>query len=443
MAHDTIYDFAIMGGGVVGCAVAFEASRSPEIQSFVLLEKYAAVAQVSSNVLANAETLHQGAKETNFPFVKALEMKRRSDQLIEYLVTRGKGVYRKMPSMVIGVTPEEVQKLEARYEMLKPYFPDLEFIRGERIGAIEPKVMEGRNEEEKKRIVALYSMGYAVDYEQLAQSFMREAAEEAEVLGKTFDVFFRTKARTITRGDDGLYVITTNRGTFRAKVIVVCAGPYSLGFAQKLGHPKALEYAILPAAGSFYYIPRKVLNGKVYTVQDDHIPFAAPHADRAVYNEHETRLGPTTIILPFFERYHFSTLLDFIRMGLVSPGAYMRTVCRILLDARFRLFELKNILYNIPWLGKYLFMRWAAKKIIPTIRMRDLHFGRGMGGIRPQLLNLVTRELEMGIGKFVGEFGIFNVTPSPGASSCMGNAIEDIALVESLLDEWERRYGRR
>lgn len=439
--HTTIFDCAIIGGGVVGCAEAFEASFSPKIKSILLLEKYAAVAQVNSNVLANAETLHEGAKETNFSLAKALEMQRRANYLIEYLKIRGTGIYRKIPSMVIGITPEEVKKLAARYAMLKPYFPGLELIHGERIAEIEPKVMEGRSQEEKERITALYSMGYAVDYEQLAQSFVRETVKETEARGKKFDVFFRTKVLNIARDDNGLHYIETNRGMFRAKVIIVCAGPYSLKFAQKLNHPKACEYAILPIAGGFFYTAFQMVNGKVYTVQDEHIPVAKIHVDRAVYNEHETRLGPLAIFLPLFELYHLVTSADFMRMGFANPWAYGTAVLKILTNRNLFAFEVQNIIYNTPIIGKYFFVRWAARKIIPEIRARDLHFGRGMGGIRPQLLNLKTGELEMGIGKFIGEFNICNVTPSPGASACRGNAIEDIAVVEKFLDEWKQKYG--
>lgn len=436
------YDLAIVGGGVVGCAAYFRASLSPKVQSTILLEKYEAVAQVNSNVLANAETLHRGDKETNFDLVKALKMKQWSDYLLEYLKERGEGVYATVPSMVLGVGKKEAKQLEERYEMIKSHYPDLQKIGWEDIAAIEPKVLEERSGEEKKNLIALYSMGYAVDYEQLAQSFVREAYKEAEARRKKFDVFFRTKVIDIKKDTDVFY-IHTNHGMFRAKVIIVCAGPYSLIFAKKLGLTEAEHYAILPVAGSFYYSNRKLLNGKVYTVQDSYIPFAAPHADRAVYNENETRFGSTAIILPFFERKHFWTIIDFIRMGFWQPFSYMKTLLHILADQKLRTFEIKNLLYNIPMIGKWFFIKYAARKIIPTLKYSDLNFGKGMGGIRPQLIDLRTKTLIMGLGKFIGDCCIFNVTPSPGASSCDGNAREDIAKVEEFLEEWEQKQKEK
>ncbi|MBI2639952.1 MAG: FAD-dependent oxidoreductase [Candidatus Sungbacteria bacterium] len=444
------YDLVIIGGGVVGTAVYFRAALSFEIRSAALLEKHHAVAQVNSNVLANAETAHRGDKETNFSLPKALRMHAFYKYLVAYLKERGHGAYVELPAMVISTNVEEANLLRMRFKMLKPHYPDLELIGWQEIAAIEPKVVEGRNEDEKKHLYALYSKGHAVDYAQLAESFVREGDKEAKANGKEFHAFFRTKVFGIERDADNTYLVKTNRGVFRAKTLVISAGPYSLMFAKRLGvrHAEnglpAEEYAILPVAGSFHYTTEKFLNGKVYTVQDENIPFAAPHADRAVYNENETRIGPTAIVLPFFERHHFSTIVDFMKMGMLRPWDYFLTLLRVLGDPRLSRFELKNILYNFPILGKWFFLKWGAQKVIPTMRFRDLHFGRGMGGIRPQLLNLKTRKLEMGLGKFVGDSDnpvICNVTPSPGASSCMGNAIEDIELVESFLKERGVRNG--
>lgn len=437
-------DLLIVGGGVVGTAVYFRASLSPAIRSAGLIEKYHKVAQVNSNVLANAETAHRGDKETNFPLSKALKMYEFYKHLLAYLKERGHGTYVELPSMVISTNAKEVELLRARFEMLKPHYPDLRLIGWKEIAEIEPKVVEGRSDEEKKHLIALYSKGHAVDYERLSESFVREGDKEAHAQGKDFKTFFRTKVLDIGRDAEGIYGVKTNRGTLHAKTLVICAGPYSLMFAKRLGlrhaekNLSAEEYAILPVAGSFYYTLEKFMNGKVYTVQDDNIPFAAPHADRAVYNENETRLGPPAIILPFFERHHFSTIVDFVSMGMLRLRDYILTLLSVLSDPKFFRFELKNILYTLPWIGRMCFLRLGVRKIIPTMRYRDLRFAKGSGGIRPQLLNLKTRKLEMGLGKFKGDKDnpvICNVTPSPGASSCLGNAIEDIEVVEKFLKE--------
>ncbi len=48
--------------------------------------------------------------------------------------------------------------------------------------------------------------------------------------------------------------------------------------------------SILSVAGSFYYAHGHWLNGKVYTMQNPKLPFAATHGDPDVHNPMETRL---------------------------------------------------------------------------------------------------------------------------------------------------------
>ena len=61
-------------------------------------------------------------------------------------------------------------------------------------------------------------------------------------------------------------------------------------------------------------------------------------------------------------------------------------------------------------------------------------FAKGVGGTRPQIINNSTRKLEMGEAKIVGDKIIFNITPSPGASTCLGNAYEDTLKLMDFLD---------
>jgi malate dehydrogenase (quinone) len=112
-------DLIIIGGGVVGCALYYEASISEAVESCFLFEKYSAVAKVNSNVLANAETLHTG-KETNFSFEGALKMKEYAEYLIKYLNEYGQGMYIHMPSMIIGTTEAERAALLERYNRQVP-----------------------------------------------------------------------------------------------------------------------------------------------------------------------------------------------------------------------------------------------------------------------------------------------------------------------------------
>ncbi|MEM6614396.1 MAG: hypothetical protein AAF652_19545 [Cyanobacteria bacterium P01_C01_bin.72] len=93
-----------------------------------------------------------------------------------------------------------------------------------------------------------------------------------------------------------------------------------------------------------------------------------------------------------------------------------------------------NFVYDFPLIGKRLFIK-EAKKIIPSIKLQDLTYARGYGGVRPQIVNLKTQALEMGEAKIKGDRIIFNITPSPGASTCLQNALEDTTQIIDFLGD--------
>jgi malate dehydrogenase (quinone) len=55
----------------------------------------------------------------------------------------------------------------------------------------------------------------------------------------------------------------------------------------------------------------------------------------------------------------------------------------------------------------------------------DLVFAEGYGGMRPQIINKETHDLMMGEAKLTVGGAIFNMTPSPGASTSLAIAEKD------------------
>jgi malate dehydrogenase (quinone) len=187
---------------------------------------------------------------------------------------------------------------------------------------------------------------------------------------------------------------------------------------------------VLPVAGSYYFTPQ-VLRGKVYTVQNDKLPFAAIHGDPDVMVPGKTRWGPTALVLPVLERYNWETLKDFLRVF-----RFDRKVWDVLYDLLkvpdIRNYMLKNFLFEIPIAPQPVPARRAQDRAGPALR--DLKFARHVGGIRPQLIDKEHRRLMMGEAKIdTGVGAIFNMTPSPGATCCLENAEVDMRAVAEFL----------
>ena len=144
-------------------------------------------------------------------------------------------------------------------------------------------------------------------------------------------------------------------------------------------------------------------------------------------------LVPTAKVLLQLERYRSATILDYFRTAGLSVAAFL-SFATILLDLTILRYILRNFLYDVPLIGKRLFIK-EARHIVPELQLKDLQYAKGYGGIRPQIVNMKTRKLQLGEAKIFGDRIIFNITPSPGASTCLQNAEEDTARIVGFLGQ--------
>jgi malate dehydrogenase (quinone) len=331
-------------------------------------------------------------------------------------------LFSKYSKMVLAVGKNQVKELRDRFIPFSQLFPNLRMIEREEIGKIEPRVLEGRDPDQE--ILALVTQdGYTVDFKRLCHSFVNNALRKNPIM----DIHLDTKLLKITREGDQ-YLVKTNKGDIRASVVVFSAGGHSLMYAKSLGYGKNL--AVLSMAGSFYTAP-KVLNGKVYTMQVPKLPFAAIHGDPEVHNSEVTRFGPTAKPIFQLERHNWSTFPEYWKTFGIGINPIL-SLLKIVFDRVLLSYIFVNFLYDLPIVGRRLFIR-EIRKIVPSIKLGELKFARGIGGTRPQIVNNTTRKLEMGEAKLTGENIIFNITPSPGASTCLGNSYTDAATIIEFL----------
>jgi len=256
---------------------------------------------------------------------------------------------------------------------------------------------------------------------------VRNAKKENELI----DVYFNQEVDVIKKMGDK-FRLSTNKGLeYYADYVVVNAGAHSLLLAHKMDY--AENFSCIPIGGSFYYSKLNNLKSKVYTIQNPKLPFAAIHGDPDIVHDNTVRFGPTAIALPKLERYHHAHFIDFLES--LSPSSEVLTVFHDLLaDKDIRDYAVQNFLYEIPGIRQKLFAK-EVQKILPSISEDDITFADGIGGLRPQVIDKVNKKLLLGEAKVdTGDGIVFNMTPSPGATSCLGNAIEDTKLICKFLD---------
>ena len=425
------YDVIIVGGGVSGAALFYELGRYTDVKKICLLEKYGSLASLNSNGSANSQTIHCGDIETNYTLEKAVKVKRTAKMVEKYCLQHGyvgKAIFSHQ-KMALGVGNEEVIFIKNRYKEFKSLYPYLELYTKEQIAELEPALVYDKDGNERPEdIVAMGAQGEytTVDFKVLSDSFIDNTLK---IEDKVTDIFFNNEVKSIQK-IGSTYHVETTMSQFTADFVVVDAGAHSLFLAHKMGH--GLDYGCLPMAGSFYMGNRKILNGKVYMVQNPKLPFAALHGDPDILVNGFTRFGPTALMLPKLERFKPGTYLDFFKT-LRLDFTVIKIFYDLFKDSDIRNYVLKNFMFEVPFINKKLFLQ-DARKIIPSLDDDDISYAKGFGGVRPQILDKKNEKLMLGEASInTGEGIIFNMTPSPGATSCLGNAQRDVEAICDYL----------
>lgn len=430
--NDRHYEVLIIGAGISGCALAYELARYTDISKIAVVEKYGSIASLNSKGTANSQTVHVGDIETNYTLTKASITKRTAKMVEKYCLQYGyqNSIIFSHQKMALGIGKEEVEFLLHRYEEFSELFPYLEVWDKEKLKSLEPRVVfDDAGNERPETIVGIGASGQwtTVDYGKMAESFIANAQNEPNTV---VDLFLNSPVIGIEKSPTRGYSIRTAQGVYTADFVVADAGAHSLYLAHGLGH--GLDYACLPVAGSFYLTTQKLLNGKVYMIQNPKLPFAALHGDPDILAEGNTRFGPTALVLPKLERFTGGTYLDFWKT-LRLDGNVASALWKLLRESDIRNYIFRNFLFELPWFNKRLFLH-DARKIVPSLQLHEFEYAHGFGGVRPQVIDKKQQKLMLGEASInTGEGIIFNMTPSPGATSCLGNGERDLRYIVQYL----------
>lgn len=430
------YEVVIVGGGISGAALFYELAKYSTAKNICLLEKYEDLATLNSKGTSNSQTIHVGDIETNYTLAKAKITKRTAKMIEKFCLQYNlqEKIMFKHQKMALGVGEKEVEFITKRYNEFKEVFPYLELWDKEKLRELEPKLVYADKEQTKDRPEPIIAMGAkdqytTVDFGAMTKE-LAKAGQNADA-SKTTDIFFNSEVEEIEKVGNKYKLTTVNGTVYTADFVVVNAGAHSLYLAHKMGYGKHM--GSLSMAGSFYITNGEFLNGKVYMVQNDKLPFAALHGDPDILENGKTRFGPTALALLVLERYKGGKSFFQCLKTMNFDGSIMKIFWDLLKDSDIRNYVFKNFLFEVPGINKGLFVK-DARKIVPSLSVDDLEYAKGFGGVRPQVLNKTEKKLMLGEASISNGDGIiFNMTPSPGATSCLGNAERDIKVVCDYL----------
>ncbi|KRO63802.1 MAG: hydroxyglutarate oxidase, partial [Cryomorphaceae bacterium BACL11 MAG-121015-bin20] len=281
--QNTEFDIAIVGGGIVGLATAFQLQTNFPDLNIVVFEKEKELAFHQTG--RNSGVIHSGLYYKRGSF-KAINCVKGRKQLIEF-AQKNNIDFDICGKIVVAVNTEESQRLE----QLK--------INGEQNGLEGLKLLNPAEfkeiEPNAEGVKALWvPQAGIIDYKEVTNRF----AENVKLMNSNSEII--TNCQVLDYKDS---LIKTSKGNFKAKYIIFCGGLFSDRLALK--DKVKLDLQIIGFRGDYYSLAESAkskVNNLIYPVPNAEFPFLGVHFTRMTNGDIEC--GPNAVFT--FKREGYS-----------------------------------------------------------------------------------------------------------------------------------------
>jgi (S)-2-hydroxyglutarate dehydrogenase len=390
-------DLAVVGGGIVGLAVARELLARNPGASLCVLER--------EDGLGRHQTSHSSGVIHAGIYYQPGSLKARlcvegARELYAYCDERGIP-YEQNGKLIVAVGEDELVRLDELERRGRANgVPELRRLDAAEIAAVEPHA---------RGVAALHSPRTGiVDFGAVAAAY----ADDVRRAGGTIHLGAPVAG---ARAAGGHLSLRHARGTTAAGAAVFCAGLWSDRLAVACGAPQSPR--VVPFRGGYLELPRAaadLVRGNVYPVPDPEMPFLGAHLTPTL--DGRILIGPSALLAPARDAYRLSTLRPRdLGQTLAWPGTW-RMAAR---NWRAGLVEMRHAASRSAFAAE-------ATRMVPALD--GLAVRPGPAGIRAQTID---RD-----GTLVDDFVVHHTeraihvrnAPSPAATS-------SLALARLIADE--------
>ena len=402
---DTVYDIAIVGGGIIGVSVAYNLQIAHPHLKILLLEKEADFGchqtGHNSGVIHSGLYYKPGSKKADFCV-------RGRNKLIEF--AREHGIKHEICGKVVVATDEaELPRLKAILNNgVANNVQGIEELSAEQVKDIEPFVdcIAG---------IHVPSTGI-IDFVTVTNKMV----EVIKGINKFTSLLLSQEVKSI-EPDSGIKNIATRSDRFKARKLVCCGGLQADRLAR-MDRVKLSE-RIVGFRGDYYELSEEAkhkVNGLIYPVPDPKFPFLGVHFTRMINGEVEC--GPNAVLT--FKREGYNKT-DFDFYDAYDALTYSGTWKVFANNFRYAVDEYRRAF------SKRLFLR-TLQRMMPSLTMDDIRPGRS--GVRAQFLGMDgdTRE-DFKIECSQGGIHVLNA-PSPAATASLVIGEEIRQMAEKHFD---------
>ena len=393
---------AIIGGGIIGLAVAYKLC---EQGAFVhVFEKEKAVGLHQSG--RNSGVLHCGLYYQPGSLKAKLSVNG-IREMISFCQMHSIA-HDVCGKVVVATTDKEVQALDQLARRGNENgLTGLKYLSSEELKAREPFVRA-------KKALLVPEEGI-VDYSAVMKKMVDLIQEN------NGQVSYNTKVSSINKSSENEVVLSTSKNTYNFDYLISCTGIWSDKTYTNLTQQRS-PLRIIPFRGEYLKFKQGFedhINHLVYPVPDAQFPFLGVHFTRMIDGSRE--VGPNAVLALKREGYSKSSFsLKDSYESLTYPGL-LRFVGN---NFRFSVNEFKSSFFMKDFIAK-------AQKMIPDIDASMLE--SGPAGVRAQAISKEGKlQMDFNVIRTGRQIHVLNA-PSPGATASLAIATH---IIENYLDKY-------
>ena len=348
----TTFDLAVVGGGIVGLATAYQFTQRFPGRRVVVLEKEAVVAEHQTG--HNSGVLHSGIYYKPGS-LKAINCRAGKKAMEAFCAAEGIA-HEICGKVIVAVTEAELPALDRIYERGVANGIDCTIFDKARLAELEPHASG-------VRAVHVPEAGI-VNYRQVCERL----AEKVRQAGG--EILFQARVTAVRHHADGVTVVSA-AGDRTARQLVNCAGLHSDRVAKLTGVNPGCQ--IVPFRGEYFALKpsaHRLCRNLIYPTPDPQFPFLGVHFTRMI--DGSVECGPNAVLAFGREGYSFWSVNFRDLIGTLTYGGFVRMALK-----HWRMG------FGEMWrsLNKGAFVR-ALQRLVPDIRAEDLE--PAPAGIRAQ-----------------------------------------------------------
>ncbi len=381
------YDYAVIGGGIVGLSAALHIGQKYPRARILLVEKESTLAQHQTG--RNSGVIHSGIYYKPGSY-KARFAKAGAESMVRFCAEQGIP-FDVCGKVIVATQPSELAPLEDLYQRGMQNGVPVERLTHDQVREIEPHV---------RCLAGLHVKSTGItSYQLVCEAYFRLIVQSGGTVKMDTEV-----KRIEERGNSD--ILHTSTGEYEARFVINCAGLYSDRVARASGtDPKA---RIVPFRGEYFELvpdKRHLVRTLIYPVPNPDFPFLGVHFTRMI--DGSVHAGPNAVLAFAREGYRKTDINVGELWETLSFGGFWKLV-------RQNLGEGLKEMYRS--LSKAAFTH-SLQQLIPEVRSGDLI--PCAAGIRAQALT--------DDGKLVDDFLIIPApramhvcnAPSPAATASL------------------------